>query len=53
MAILIMDCEGEGHIEGDVRIDHLVTFVSLQIASVQLFNIEKLLKPIDLERLKV
>jgi len=53
MAILIMDCEGEGHMEGDVRIDHLVTYISLQISSVQLLNIDKLLQPLNLTRLKV
>jgi len=53
MAILIMDCEGEGHIKGDVRVDHLVTYISLQMASVQLLNVDKILQPINLTRLKV
>jgi len=39
--------------EGDVRVDHLVTYISLQISSVQLFNIDKLLQPMNLTRLKV
>jgi len=48
-----MDCEGDSHMEGDVRVDHLVTYISLQISSVQLFNIDKLLQPMNLTRLKV
>jgi len=53
IAILIMDCEGDGHLKGDVRVDNLVTYISLQMASVQLLNIDKLLQPINLQRLKV
>jgi len=48
-----MDCEGEGHIKGDVRIDQLVTYISLKLASVQLLNIDKILQPMNLTRLKV
>jgi len=48
-----MDCEGEGHIKGDARVDHLVTSISLQIASVQLLNVEKILQPMNLTRLEV
>jgi len=39
--------------EGDVRVDHLVTYISLQMASVQLLNIDKILQPMNLTRLKV
>jgi len=48
-----MDCEGEGHLSGDSRVDNLITFISLQITSVQLINVDKNIHPIDLTRLKV
>jgi len=48
-----MDCEGEGHLKGDVQVDNVITYISLQMASVQLLNVDKLLQPINLTRLEV
>jgi len=53
MAVLLMDCEGEDHLSGDANVDNLVTFISLQIASVQLINVDKQIGSSDLTRLNV
>jgi len=48
-----MDCEGENHLYGDARVDNLITFISLQIVSVQLINVDKQIGSSDLARLNV
>jgi len=53
MTVLLMDCEGENDMSGDANVDNLVTFISLQIASVQLINVEKQIGLSDLTRLNV
>ncbi|KAF6033176.1 hypothetical protein EB796_008513 [Bugula neritina] len=53
MAVLLMDCEGEDHLSGNTNVDNLVTFISLQISSVQLINVEKHVGLSDVKRLNL
>ena len=49
-----MDCQGTGdHQKCSERLDHMILFLGLRIADVQILNVKSNVKSTDLERLEV
>ena len=51
--MLLVDTQGTGDIMRSSRLNTLIMYISLQLSSVQLFNVWKYVKSTDLDVLKV